>query len=141
VLEVIQEILANLVGTEETAVFERDDHAGSLRLISSNGIEAQAFARVAVGEGIIGTVVASGETWIVGDSAPGVGREAQLTACVPLKLEERVTGAICIFRLLPQKSGLEPCDRELFDLLATHAATALYCSELRTAHPVPEAVS
>ena len=42
----------------------------------------------------------------------------------------RVTGAIAIFRLLPQKTGFEEVDRELFELLATHAATALYCTAL-----------
>jgi hypothetical protein len=41
-----------------------------------------------------------------------------------------VTGAIAIYRLLPQKSGFEEVDRELFELLATHAATALYCTSL-----------
>jgi cytochrome c-type biogenesis protein CcmH len=30
----------------------------------------------------------------------------------------------------PPKSGFEEVDRELFELLATHAATALYCTSL-----------
>jgi hypothetical protein len=47
-----------------------------------------------------------------------------------LSLDGRVTGAIAIFRLLPQKAGIEDVDRELFGLLATHAAVALYCSAL-----------
>lgn len=131
VLEVIQEILANLVGSEETAVFERDEAGGALRLVSSNGIEREAFAHVACGEGVIGRVVATGETWIAGEGGAAGGRDEALTACVPLRLEDRVTGAIAIFRLLPQKNGLEACDRELFDLLATHAAVALYCAGLR----------
>ena len=38
--------------------------------------------------------------------------------------------AIGIFSLLPQKLGLEPLDYELFDLLATQAAFALYCTGL-----------
>ncbi len=130
VLQVIQEILANLVGPEETAVFELDEAGGSLHLISSNGIEPHAFARVALGEGVIGKVAASGETWLAGHAGAAGGAEELLTACVPLKLEDRVTGAIAIFRLLPQKSGLEAGDRELFDLLATHAAMALYCTGL-----------
>ena len=46
-----------------------------------------------------------------------------------MKLEDRVTGAIALFRLLPQKTALEAVDRELFDLLATHAAMALYCTD------------
>jgi K+-sensing histidine kinase KdpD len=129
VLLVIQEILANLVGTEETAVFELDEAAGALELISSNGIEPRTFAVVARGQGVIGAVAESGRTWIVGDGAVA-GAEQDLTACVPLKLEDRVTGVIAVFRLLPQKSGLAPVDRELFDLLGTHAAMALYCSGL-----------
>jgi hypothetical protein len=35
-----------------------------------------------------------------------------------------------VFRLLGHKPQLESVDLELFDLLATHAATALYCSDL-----------
>jgi hypothetical protein len=138
VLEIILEILANLVGSEETAVFELDEQGEALRLVAANGIEPGPFRSVARGAGVIGSVAASGETWIVGESAPAEGPEARLTACVPLRLEDKVTGAIAIFRLLPQKSGLEPVDRELFDLLATHAAMALYCTGLRPAR-VPEA--
>jgi len=41
-----------------------------------------------------------------------------------------VTGAIVIFRLLTQKPGLEEVDHEIFDLLASQAATALYCTRL-----------
>ena len=37
---------------------------------------------------------------------------------------------IAIFGLLPQKGGIEDLDRELFDLLATQAAFALYCTGL-----------
>ena len=58
------------------------------------------------------------------------GEEPGLTACIPLKLEDRVVGAIALFRLLPQKSGFESLDMELFELLGTHAATALYASGL-----------
>ena len=130
VLLVIQEILSNLVGSEETAVFERDEAGAALHLVASNGIEPQPFVQVTLGQGVIGTVAASGETWIAGDGVPAQGPEALLTACVPLKLEDKVTGAIAIFRLLPQKRGIEPVDRELFDLLATHAAMALYCTAL-----------
>ena len=56
--------------------------------------------------------------------------EAGLTASVPLVLESRVTGAITVFNLLGQKPGLEPVDLQLFDLLASHAATALHCTRM-----------
>jgi hypothetical protein len=41
-----------------------------------------------------------------------------------------VTGAVALFRLLPQKLELLELDRELFRLLESHLALALYCSEL-----------
>ncbi len=59
-----------------------------------------------------------------------VDEDSGLTACVPLVLDGKLIGAIAVFRLLDQKQRrLAPLDFELFDLLATHAASALYCSE------------
>jgi len=55
---------------------------------------------------------------------------SSLTAVIPLKVEGKVTGVIAIFRLLPQKQALATVDRELFGLLGSHAAMALYCSGL-----------
>jgi hypothetical protein len=43
-----------------------------------------------------------------------------------------VTGVIALFRLLPQKPRVEEADHELFDLLAVHAAMALYCTGLHS---------
>ncbi len=129
VLEVIQEIVVNLVGCEELAVYELPEGAPALELLASNGIDPQAHARVPLGDGAVGRAAASGEAFVAEGGRAGAG---QPTACIPLKLGERVTGAIVLFRLLPQKTGLGPVDRELFDLLATHAATALYCSGLQS---------
>jgi GAF domain-containing protein len=70
------------------------------------------------------------------DSTDGkaVEKKSGLTACIPLVLDGHVIGAIAVFRLLDQKeSKLAPLDFELFDLLATHAASALYCSDRASA--------
>jgi hypothetical protein len=132
VLDVIQEIVTNLVGCEEMAVFEMDSDGAAVSLVRSCGIDSKAHHRVAVGEGLIGRAVATGETYLAGDGTPPyvAALETDLTACIPLKLGERVSGAIALFRLLPQKPSLGALDRELFELLATHAATALYSSGL-----------
>jgi GAF domain-containing protein len=133
VLATIQEIVANLVGCEEQAVFEVGPGASELRLVASTGIDEAMFARVRFGDGIIGRSVAAGDIYVAngnGPREPPLPGEADLTACIPLKLKGRVTGAIALFRLLPQKARLEEVDHELFDLLATHAATALYCTRL-----------
>ncbi len=134
VLATIQEIITNLIGSEETAVFELDEQKSVLHLVASIGIDAERFRRVPVDSGIIGRVARTGEAYVATESNdPKSADEAHLTACVPLNVEGRVTGAIAIFRLLEQKSGVEAIDRELFDLLGTHAATALYCTALHAA--------
>jgi len=129
VLDVIQEIVINLVGSEEIGIFEMDEDGGSLRLISSFGIQSDTLKQVPLGRGKIGASAQTGEIAIWSRDASSE-REPGLSACVPLKLDGRVTGVIAVFNLLPQKPDLGPLDRELFELLATHAATALYCTSL-----------
>ena len=123
ILGAIQEIIINLIGSEEFGIWEHDAAAGEFRLIASIGLDAGPPDGAVEA---IGRVTAEGETYVAG----GDLREATLVACVPLKLDGRVTGYIAICRLLAHKSTLEPLDHELFDLLATHAATALYCTSL-----------
>ena len=127
VLTIIQEILINLVGSEEIAVFEVDEDGRALSLCASFGVDEQRYRSVGFDSGVIGRVARDGEPFF------GNGdREAEdgVTACIPLKVNGRLTGVIAVFALLPQKAGLEAIDHELFELLGTHAAVALYCSRL-----------
>ena len=129
VLAAIGEIVANLIGSEEMAVYETSADGASLELLSAVGLSPEAWRRLKVGEGPIGKVAETGETYVAPPDRAGAPPDG-LTACIALKLDTRVTGVIAIFRLLPQKSRLETVDFELFDLLGTHAATALYCTRL-----------
>jgi nitrate/nitrite-specific signal transduction histidine kinase len=130
VLEAIHEIVINLIGSEELAVFVATPD-GSLRLESSMGVERARFEHVPPGRGIIGDVVAKRQRFVRGGTAPRVSpNETELTACIPFVVDDRVIGALAIFRLLPQKTALEAADLELLDLLATQAAIALDYSEL-----------
>lgn len=134
VIGTIQEIVANLVGCEESGIFEVTAGGDELQLVASVGIDAAAFDRVRLGEGAIGRAALEGETFVAPCGEELSEGPAGLTACIPLKLNGRVTGAIALFRLLPQKPALESVDHEMFDLLATHAATALYCTRLHATH-------
>jgi regulator of replication initiation timing len=131
VVAAIQEIVINLIGCEEFGIYEVDDEGRALRLAGSFGIDPAVYATVPLGSGLIGRAAATGARYLLGNP-PGTPapREVHLTACIPLKLGEKVLGALAIFRLLAHKRGLEPVDHELIDLLATHAATALYVSRL-----------
>jgi hypothetical protein len=133
ILGTIQEIVTNLVGSEEIAILELDEGGTSLSLRASTGVDAAPLRKVAVSGGVIGHCAQTGQLFVSGDRPDPVPRaphERDLSACVPLVLNGSVSGAIALFRLLPQKPRIEALDRELFDLLATHAATALYCSAL-----------
>ena len=135
IVQAILEIIANLVGSEEMGLFEADPDGRSLSLVAVNGISPSRFRSIPFGAGIIGRTALTGRAYVRtnGGVPDPVPEEADLTACIPLKVENRVTGAIAIFRLLPQKASLQPGDHDLFDLLAVHAATALYCSRLHSA--------
>lgn len=127
VLAAIKEIVINLIGSEDFAIFERDGD-DSLRMIGWFEDPPHVFNDVRLGEGIIGQVAATGTPFYPNGEH---GRSVGLTACVPLQVDGRVTGAIAIFRLLPQKhDALEPVDEELLGLLASQAGIALYCTRL-----------
>jgi hypothetical protein len=124
VVRSIHEVLVNIIGTEEFAIVERPAGGGSFAVTSSMGLDPHRVARLKLDEGRVADAL-RGVTFVCGDQ----GGE-DLTACIPLRVGGRIHGAILVFRLLAHKPALETVDRELFDLLATHAASALYCCEL-----------
>jgi hypothetical protein len=129
ILQVVQEVIINLIGSEELAIYELDN--GRLRAIASFGMDDPSDARLLHADSPIARTAASGEMFL--HEPPPSNTSApvhSLTACIPLKVQERVIGVIAIFRMLPQKPALVAVDRELFDLLGSHAAMALYCCGL-----------
>lgn len=130
VLSVIQEIIINMVGSEELGVFEMNSDCTGLSLISWFGVQPETYQTIPLGSGVIGRVAQTGERYLSShqNGFQKLPEESHLTACIPLKIDCSVTGAIAVFRLLEQKKELDALDHELFDLLATHAATALYCT-------------
>src|SRR5262245_33213373 len=59
VLSSVQEIVTNLIGSEEMAIFEIDN-ANRLVLLASTGIEPGPYQEVYAGEGAIGRAAATG---------------------------------------------------------------------------------
>ena len=128
ILATIVEIIVNLVGSEELAVFELDRESSSLRLVTSMGIDESRYRSIPLDSGLIARVAQTGELHVSAQDAEG--GEDGITACVPLSVGSEVKWVIAIFSLLPQKPGVETIDHELFELLATQAGMALYCTEL-----------
>lgn len=122
-LAAVQEIVINVVGSEELAVFER--RGDTVALAQSFGVDPGPLRAIRVGEGTIGNAVATGKLYVAGrDAQPSPGEE-DITAVVPLRAGPDVVGALVIFRLLGHKPGLDEADQAIFDLLATHAGVAL----------------
>ncbi len=127
-LAAVQEIVINLVGSEELAVFER--RGGALALVHAFGVPPRALDALDLREGAIGRAAATGRAYLAGRDAPSPN-EDDLTAAIPLRAWDGVQGVLAIFRLLGHKPGLCESDHAVFDLLSTHAGVALRLREPR----------
>ncbi len=130
VLQIILEIVINLIGAEEFGVLLLDEKTNKLEPVASEGVETSELPSIAVGKGIIGESVKSGENYFI-DSMEGYERDFEKPiVCIPLKIKDHVIGVIAIYKLLVQKDEFTNVDYELFTLLAGHAATAVFSSRL-----------
>jgi len=127
-LDILQDLLVNLVGSEMLGIFELD--GPELVLRASLGIDAERFRRLPLGEDPIGRAARTGAPWLADLMEAGTARSRTEgpRACVPLRLGGRVLGMVVLFGLLPHKPRLEPEDRELLELLAAEGGRALYCA-------------
>ena len=122
----VSEIVANLLGSEELALFESDARHGLIRLVAVCGVSPSRFDTVEIGTGIIGTVADTGRPFVRQAGGAGeAGSDASITACLPLRIGTSVAGVLAIFRLLPHKGTLEDGDRHLLEVLSAHVAPAL----------------
>lgn len=133
VLRIIKEIVINLIGAEIFAVLLMDDKTNDIVPVAAEGMELDMIPRVRIGEGIIGSVAKEGESYFAADLREVGDVEKGLPmVCIALKIKEHVIGVIAIFSLLMQKEGFNNVDYELFNLLAGHAATAIFSAKLYT---------
>jgi hypothetical protein len=122
-LAALQEIVINMIGSEELAVLERRGDA--LVLAQSFGVDPEPLRALRVGEGAIGRAAATGSLYVAGRSGPPAPGEEDLTAAIPLRAGDEVEGVIAVYRLLGHKPGLGEADQAVFDLLSAHGGVAL----------------
>ena len=126
VYEAIGEIIGNLIGCEEAAIFRHHSSDQTFSVAWSVGIEKETLEQFGLGAGLIGRVAHEGTSQFRSrqPGTPLLPHESKLTACIPLKLDREVIGVIVILGLLPQKNGLEWADFELLKYLETYGAVA-----------------
>jgi hypothetical protein len=133
VFEAIAEIIANLVGSEEIALFDFHPTEQNFSLAWSSGVEAGALQPFLCGAGMFGRAVHQGSSQFR-ERQPETAllpHEKNLTACVILKSSGEIVGVIAIFGLLPQKNNLEWADFELLKFLETYGAVAIKFQRLQ----------
>jgi hypothetical protein len=133
VFEAIAEIIANLVGSEEVAVFDYHPLEQNFSLAWSWGVEAAALQPFLCGAGMFGRAAQQGLSQFRERQPEAVllPYEKNLTACVILKSSGEIVGVIAIFGLLPQKNNLEWADFELLKFLETYGAVAIKFQRLQ----------
>lgn len=132
VLKIVLEIVINLIGAERFAIMIMDERTNELVPVASEGIYDIDVPPVKMGSGIIGRVAKEGDSYFAEVISHKDLDFEHPIVCIPMKIKEHVIGVIVIYTLLVQKEKFSSVDFELFNLLAGHAATAIFSSKLYT---------
>lgn len=127
VVRISFEILINLVGTRDFALYFKQD--GQLLPVMSEGRDIKNLPLIRIGKGVAGRSAHDGSLALSSNQMA----EASIRhpkVCIPLQVASGLVGMFVIYSFLAQKSSITELDRELFKLLGGHAAMALYSARL-----------
>ena len=129
VVQIVMEIVINLIGAERFgADAARRPQGGPLRRLERGGrARAHPAPQARRGDGRPGGE--GGGPWVAESREPGAS-ETDPQVVIPMRIKDQLIGVIVIYALLEQKQNFSPLDFELFNLLAGHAATAIFASKL-----------
>jgi hypothetical protein len=133
VKQIITEILAEMVGAEEFGLLVLDREKKNLLVLAGEGIrERLPRETLPVGEGIIGDVARTGESFYFVPKSDAEKKAHLPLATLPLKLGGQTVGVVVIYRLLGHKPNFSPIDHQILELVAAHAASALVSARLHS---------
>lgn len=133
VVNTIAEIIVNLIGAEEFAIFTLDEDQRELIFVGGDlGQRQRNKKRILVGDDIEGQVALKRIPYrsIEGEHLISIPLEISLAAKAGNEAVNELVGVISIYKLLAHKKNFTDLDFELLNLLAGHAATALLSSKL-----------
>ena len=128
VVRICFEIIINLVGSMDFALFLSGDN-GSLVPVRAQGRALDALPEVAHGQGVIGSAAKERMLYVSGRTN-GSGSLQDPMAVVPLIVRNELLGVFVIYSFLNHKPSMTDLDRELLNLLAGHAGTAICSARL-----------
>lgn len=127
----IAEIARDLVGAEKFVLLLGDDPENGREIALVQGLSGDddlfASSRYYGGNEVVDLALEDGVLRM--HSEPKLG----VLAVVPLTVQGAVVGAVVVLKLFDHKGTFVPEDRELLDLLAAHAASALLAARMYSA--------
>lgn len=123
----IAEIARDLLGASSFALLIKDDVEGGCEIALAQGIpEGSRFRgeHYRGGDPMVDATLQDGVLRMESDQA------TEALAAVPLRVEEAIVGALVIREVLAHKSTPLSEDRDILDLLAAHAASALFAARV-----------
>ena len=127
----IAEISRELVGAEKFALLLREEGDGKCEIAMAQGLDGDDTL-------FSGDFYRGGDQLVDRTLSDGVLRMhaeagSEALAVVPLTVQGAIVGAVVVLKLFDHKGGFGPNDRDLLDLLAAHAASALLAARMYSA--------
>ena len=133
VKQIITEILAEMVGAEEFGLLVLDKSKKQLRVLTGEGIRERLPKDVLpMGEGVIGDVAATGESFYFEPTKESEVKAHLPLATLPMQLNGTTVGVVVIYKLLSHKKAFSAIDYQILELVAAHAASALVSARLHS---------
>ena len=125
----IAEIAVDLLGAERFALLLRVEGTNECEVALSRGLEADdnSFFSGEKYRGGDPLVDASLEDGVL---RMGPAEHSDVVAAVPLRVQDAIVGVLVLVKLFDHKTILRAEDRDLLDLLAAHAASALFAARV-----------
>lgn len=125
----IAEIAVDLLGAERFALLLREDGSHECEIALSRGLESENSGlysgdRYAGGDPLVDAALEDGVLRM------GPDEFSEVIAAVPLRVQDAIVGVLVVLKLFDHKSILRAEDRDLLDLLAAHAASALFAARV-----------
>ncbi|MFW5876935.1 MAG: GAF domain-containing protein [Myxococcota bacterium] len=126
----LSDLLEQFLGASGFAIF-LVEHGGREAIpVRTQGLGDREAPTVTVGEGPIGDACLTGVPRIQSQAPLGRGSLEDPVAVIPMMVDGRPVGAICIISMLAQKEAWASVDQELFNLLGQQAGMALIAANL-----------
>lgn len=126
--EAIREIVSNLVGCEEMALFQLHQRNAQFELLWSFGVDPHDLHVPEVISSSVLPGLLAGETHIAEGSSctKGACPGARASAILPIQLQGKTVAVLVLLRLLLQKAKIDEQDTRVFSVIVKEAGNPLF---------------